>query len=221
MPEVVLRRDDVGAVMVEVAILLPIVVIVLFGSVDLLYAFYQWNAAAKAAAVGARIATVSDPVAFGLNDLSNQALLNGVRPGSPMPVFTVTCDGASATCTCVGYCTGLTPNSYNSAAMNRVVFGRHSASCRDATSYYDTGMCDVLPTITVSNVVIIYRQTGLGYAGRPGGPMPTITVSLQNMKFQLFFLSPILGTTIAMPAMTTTLTAEDLCSRGDSGSCGS
>jgi Flp pilus assembly protein TadG len=216
-----LRHDDRGASLVEVALLLPIVITVLFGSVDLLYAFYQWNAAAKAVEVGARIAAVSDPVASGLNGLSNQALFNGWATGSPMPGFTVICDGEQATCICAGACTGLAANSYNSVAMNRIVFGRHSAACREATSYYTTGMCDVLPAITAKNVVITYQQSGLGYAGRPGGPVPTITVSLQNMKFQLFFLRPLLGTTFAMPAMTTTITGEDLCSSGSNGACGS
>ncbi len=80
-----LRHDETGAVFVELAILLPIVITVLFGSVDLLYAFYQWNAAAKAVEVGARIAAVSDPVAAGLNRLSNQTVLNGVAMRGRMP----------------------------------------------------------------------------------------------------------------------------------------
>jgi Flp pilus assembly protein TadG len=221
MATMTLQRDDRGALLVEVAVLLPIVITVLFGSVDLLYAFYQWNAAAKAVAVGARIAAVSDPVAAGLNNLSNQALFSGWATGSPMPGFTVICDGEQATCTCAGACTGLPANSYNSAAMNRIVFGRHGAACRESTSYYTSGMCDVLPSITTRNVVVKYQQSGLGYAGRPGGPVPTITVSLQNMKFQLFFLRPLLGATFAIPAMTTTITGEDLCSGGSNGSCGS
>ena len=43
-----LWRDETGAVLVEVTILLPIVIGILCGSIDFLYAFYQWNAAAKA-----------------------------------------------------------------------------------------------------------------------------------------------------------------------------
>ena len=105
--------------------------------------------------------------------------------------------------------------------MDRIVFGRGSAACGDAKSYYATGMCDVLSSITTDNVIVVYSQTGLGYAGRPGGPIPTITVSLQNMYFQFFFVSALFGVQIAMPAMTTTITAEDLCSGGGVGSCGS
>ena len=70
--------EDSGAVFAEFAVLLPVVVTIVCGSIDFLYAFYQWNAAAKAAEVGARIAAVSDPVAADLNDLSNQAVMGGL-----------------------------------------------------------------------------------------------------------------------------------------------
>ena len=214
-----LQNDQRGAVFVELAILLPIVVTVFFGSIDLLYLLYQWNAAAKAVEVGARIAAVSDPVAAGLNGLSDQAVLNGTPPGGTMPLFSVSCDGRLATCTCSGTCVGMAENSYSAAAMNRLIFGRGSTSCGENRSDHSAGMCDLLWSITSANVVVVYQQTGLGYAGRPGGPVPTITVSLQNMQFELFFLSPFLGKSIAMPAMTTTITAEDLCSGGGMGSC--
>ncbi len=215
-----LSRDEAGAVLVEVSILLPVIIMVLLGSIDFLYAFYQWNAAAKAVEVGARIAAVSDPVAGGLNDLSNQVVLSGLAtPMQPMPAYQVACDGGAEACTCTGTCTGLAPNSFNTSAMNRIVFGRGSASCDDAVSYYATGMCDILPIITPANVKVIYTQTGLGYAGRPGGPVPTITVSLQHLHFQFFFLSYLLGKDMPMPAMATTITAESLCAGGDG--CGS
>jgi hypothetical protein len=213
------RRDESGAVFAEFALLLPMIVLVVCGSIDFLNAFYQWNAAAKAVEVGARIAAVSDPVVPNLNNLSNQAVLNGSVPGGPLPSFTVVCRNDA--CSCTGTCTGLAPNSFNRAAMDRIVFGRGSHACGDATSYYATGMCDILPSITAANVVITYNQTGLGYAGRPGGPLPTIAVSLQDMRFQFFFLTPLLGVNIGIPPMTTTFTAEDLCSSGNSGACGS
>jgi Flp pilus assembly protein TadG len=214
-----LWQDECGAVFAEFAILLPVLVTIVCGSVDFLYAFYQWNAGAKALQVGARIAAVSDPVATGLRTLSNQAVLNGAAPGTIMPSFTVTC--SKGFCTCVGTCGAMPEDSFDADAMKRIVYGRGSTSCGDATSYYTTGMCDVLPSITPENVVLVYSQTALGYAGRPGGPVPTITLSLQNMRFRFFFLSSLLGIDIAMPAMTTTITAEDLCSGASTAACGS
>jgi hypothetical protein len=214
-----LWRDQEGAVFAEFAIMLPMIVLIVFGSIDFLYAFYQWNAAAKAVVLGARIAAVSDPVAPGLNQLSSQALLAGAMPGTVMPAFTVTCRKGS--CTCVGVCTGMLENSFNTAAIDRIVFGRGRSTCGQAGSYDTIGMCDVLPSITPDNVVIVYKQSGLGYAGRPGGPLPTIEVSLENMRFQLFFLNSFIGLHLAMPAVAATMTAEDLCSGVGSSFCGS
>jgi hypothetical protein len=210
-------RDQDGAVLVEVTVVMTIMFVFILGSIEFLFALYQWNAATKAVQIGARIAAVSDPVAAGLNNLSLAVVSAAVPPGSAMPNFVITCDGASASCTCdtVGACPGV--GGYDQAAMNTIVFGRGSSSCFDATSYYDTGMCDIFPRIRPENVVIVYAQTGLGYAGRPGGPVPTITVSIQKLPFQFYFLSGLRGfKDIMMPALTTSITAEDLSSSAPS-----
>jgi Flp pilus assembly pilin Flp len=205
-------RDQQGSVMVEVTIMLSIALVLVLGAIDFLLLFYQWNAAAKAVQTGARLAAVSDPVASGLNNLSQAVMSASVPPGAAMPNFVVTCDGRTATCTCNGVnaCRG----GYDRAAMNTIVFGRGSSSCSDAKSADVVGMCDIFPRITPANVKIVYAQTGLGYAGRPGGPMPTITVSLQNLPFQFFFLRGLMGFhDFQIPASTVSLTAEDLSAR--------
>jgi len=70
---------------------------------------------------------------------------------------------------------------------------------------------------TPANVVIVYAQTGLGYADRPGGPMPTISVSLQNLPFQFFFLRGLMGfRDLQIPASTVSTTAQDLASHAPS-----
>jgi Flp pilus assembly protein TadG len=204
-------RDKAGAVLVEVTVVLALMFVVILGSIDLLFAFYQWNAASKAVQIGARIAAVSDPVAIGLNGLSTAVVNSFVSPGSVMPSFVVRCESKAAACRCIGACAGV--GSYNPAAMNTIIFGRGSSSCTDATSFYRAGMCDIFSRITSANVVIIYTQTGLGYAGRPGGPAPTITISIEDLPFQFFFLSGAMGFgNIQIPALTTSITAEDLAS---------
>lgn len=214
-------HDQTGAVFAEFAILLPVVVIIVCGSIDFLYAFFQLNAAAKAVEMGARIAAVSDPVAAGLNNLPNEAILNGAELKGQLPSFTVVCSDDK--CSCSGTCTGMIDNPFDAAAMNRIVYGRarNTTTCGNAPSSYTIGMCNLLPSITPANVVIVYSQTALGYAGRPGGPVPTITVSLRNMQFHFFFLTALFGLRIAIPPMTTTVTAQDLCSAGGNGACGS
>ena len=210
-------RDQHGAVMVEVTIMLSITLILVFGAIDFLLLFYQWNAAAKAVQIGARLAAVSDPVASGLNRISQAVVGASVAPGAAMPNFVVTCDGRTASCTCNGVnaCRGI--KGYDGAAMNTIVFGRGSSSCSDAKSGDGVGMCDIFSRITPTNVKIVYAQTGLGYAGRPGGPTPTITVSLQHLPFQFIFLRGLMGFhDLQIPASTVSLTAEDLSSRAPS-----
>jgi hypothetical protein len=214
MPLNHLLRDQCGAVMVEVTIMLSITLVLVLGGIDFLLLFYQWNAAAKATQIGARLAAVSDPVASGLNGLSRAVVSESVPPGGAMPKFIVTCDGRTATCTCNGEraCRGV--KGYNSAAMNTIVFGRGNSSCSNAKSADRVGMCHIFSRITPANVKIVYEQTGLGYAGRPGGPMPTITISIQNLPFRFYFLGGLIGfRDLQIPASTTSITAEDLSSR--------
>ena len=140
-----LMRDERGGVLVEVTALIPILLVFVLGGVDFLFAFYQWNAAGKAVERGARIAAVSNPVADGLNSLSNAVLSSSVIPGDPMPsnAFTVTCNGNTQGCNCSGTCTDF--GSYNLAAMRTIVFGRqgsNATSCpASVVSAYNIGMC--------------------------------------------------------------------------------
>jgi Flp pilus assembly protein TadG len=211
-----LLRDQNGGVLVETTIMLSIVLVFVLGSVDFLFAFYQWNAAAKAVELGARVAAVSNPLANGLNALSTSVVNSSIHLGDAMPAFTVTCNaGGGASCSCSGTCTGV--SGYNAAALNTMIFGRGSTACGDATSPYKAGMCDIFPRIQAANVRVVYAQTGLGYAGRNGGPVPTITVSIQNLPFQFFFLGGLLGFgNINMPGLQTTITGEDLSSSAPS-----
>lgn len=204
-----LCNDQDGGALVEATIVIVLFLVFVLGSVDFLMAMYQWNAAAKAAAVGARIAAVSSPVASDLSSLTGME--GGELPGtSPPASFTTrTCSGGTGSCNGGG--------TYSVTAMNTIVFGRGSAACGDATSFYTTGMCDIFSRIQPANVVVSYTFTGLGFAGRPGGPVPTITVTIQNIPFQFFFLGGLLGfSNINIPPMTTTITGEDLSSSAPS-----
>jgi len=206
-------RDQGGNVLVEVTIMIPILFTFLLGAVDFLNAYIQWNEATKAVEVGARIAAVSDPVATGLSTNANNPLVNnapvniatgwvsatcpvGTISSTCLPAFQVACDGATQACTCTsGTCTGM--GAYSSAAMNLIVYGRDGKNkCGDATSYYFAGICDIfntVPSISATNVKVVYTQTGLGFVGRRNGAVPTITVELQNVPFQFFFLKGLLG----------------------------
>lgn len=199
-----LARDRNGGVLVEATVVIPILLVFVLGSVDFLLAFFQWNLTNKAVQLGARIAAVSDPVSSDLSGMSG--LGDGVLPGQPMPAFRRECSTSDAT-GANGTCTG---GRYSAAAMRRIVFGEPDAI---ACANNSTGMCKLYPSITAANVTVVYAQTGLGYAGRPGGPVPTITVSVRNLPFRFFFLSGLMGIDgINSPTMTTTITGEDLSS---------
>ena len=77
-------------------------------------------------------------------------------------------------------------------------------------------MCQLFPRITPQNVIVEYthKQPGLGFAGRPGGPLPSITVRLTGLTFDFVVLDKMLGLPqISMSGLAATATAEDLSGR--------
>ena len=95
--------------------------------------------------------------------------------------------------------------------MNTLVYGRGQTSCGSLGADQFAGMCDVYGKILPANVIVTYRQSGLGFAGRPGGPVPTITVQLTGLTYNLAFLGTLLGgAQISMPALSATVTGEDM-----------
>jgi hypothetical protein len=210
-----LHRDENGSVLVEATVMLSIMILFILGSVDFLLAFYDWNAATKAVQVGARLASVSNPVAKGVQFFSSSLLSRTNRPGTPLPPFRILCDGAAQTCNCNGSC----PEGvigFDSNALNTIVYGRGSQSCGDAKASSSVGMCDVLGRIAPANVRVEYVEPaapiGLGYVGRPGGPVPTIKVSLQKLPIRFFFLNHLFGGDGWTLNVSSTSTAEDLSS---------
>src|SRR6202007_475172 len=78
MLKLFIRSED-GATMVEMAIAMTLLLTLTLGFVDFGYAFYQWNAATKAVQIGARIASISDPVSTALANAAPTS-----NPGAPV-----------------------------------------------------------------------------------------------------------------------------------------
>lgn len=206
------RRQTAGAALVEFTILVFALILLTGGIVDFGFALFQWNAATKALQQGVRLAAVSNPVSSDLKTMTG--LEGGALPGDPFPDFTRVCTGASASCSNGG--------TYDAAAMRTIVYGRGEVACGSVASSQIAGMCDVFWRVAPANVSITYRQTGLGFAGRPGGPVPTITMQLTGLSFTLPFLNGVVGLApITIPAMRTSATAEDMCTveRNANGTC--
>ncbi len=200
-----LRHRNDGAAMVEFSIVVGLLLTISSGLVEFGMIFYQWNSASKAAQLGARLAAVSSPVSSDLSTLTGTE--NGALPGDPFPFFERICNGATASCSGGG--------TYDPVAMNTLVFGRGDSTCQTVGADGYPGMCDVFPRIQASNVIVTYRHTGLGFAGRPGGPVPTVTVELTGLTYNFVFLDGLLGFgPIQLPNVRTTVTGEDLSTLG-------
>lgn len=189
--------DRAGAVMAEFALSGIFIIMVLMSIVELTSALWVWNSAAKAVQMGARLAAVSAPVSSDLTTMTG--LEGGATPGSAMPYFVRVCNGATASCS---------GGTYSASAMNWIVRGSDGV-CGSTAGV--RGICDLYPRIQPQNIVITYEQTGMGFAGRPGGPVPSITVRVQNLQFS----TPVLGifsglVNLTMPPFQTTVSGEDL-----------
>jgi Flp pilus assembly protein TadG len=193
-----LLRSDRAASAVEFAMVLPLLLLLIFGIIDI--GRYMWtiNQAEKATQMGVRYAVVSDPVA---NVINTDFVSFGIAGGDPVP--TATFDNAVCTntsCTVVG--AGGIDTSRNATAFTQIV----------------TWMQKFLPVIQPSNVKVTYQNVGLGYSGDPINPnvAALTTVELTGLTFQPLLL---FGGSINLPPIKASLTLEDgECST--TGDCG-
>lgn len=187
-----LRLDHSGSSAAEFALVLPLLILFLFGIIDGGRFLWETNKAEKATQVGARMAVVTDVISTGLGT-QNYVGVGGLTQGDPIPagaISTITC--TETACTCTGSCpTGFA--TADTTSFDRIV----------------QRMSNMKPDIDASNVTIQYRGSGLGYAGDPNGmdPAPLVTVELNGVQFRPLILFNAVALTL--PAFTTTLTAED------------
>lgn len=200
-------KSEDGAAMVEMAIVSTLLFALTLGFVDFGYALYQWNAATKAVQIGARLASISDPIATALTSAAPTT-----TPGAPVVAaaygpFVCTYTAGTGACSNGG--------TFNAANFSRIFRGdtanTNNDACPALAANQRPGMCQFFPGLLRANVVITYSATGLGYQTRLGGPVPTVTVSLQNMTYQFFFLGGLMGfNNLTMPSMLSTVTGEDM-----------
>lgn len=187
-----LRLDRTGASAVEFAMVLPLLILFLFGIIDGGRYLWEVNQAEKATQVGARVAVVTNVISTGLGTQSYVGI-GGLTQGDPIPASalgTITCTRTA--CTCTGAC----PSTYaaaDSAAFDTIV----------------TRMAYMKRDITANSVRISYRGSGLGFAGDPNGMeiAPLVTVELNGVQFRPITLFNAVA--FNLPPFRTTLTAED------------
>lgn len=195
-----LFKNTDGGVSVEASFILMIMVALTGATIEAGYAYFQWNGAQQAARHGARLAATSDPVSQTLGTMTG--LGNGVEAGDPMPDYTLSCDGRTASCN---------QGSFDSTAMNKIVFGPDNDKSCAKTRRERRGMCDVFNDVTKENIEITYTHSGLGTAGFPANPAPLITVKVTDMKFDFVLLDLFTPDSFStMPDVSVSIMAEDL-----------
>lgn len=195
-------KGEEGAVLVEGLLVLPILVLVMAAFVEFGFAMFQWNQTVKAVQIGARQLAVSDPI---LADMAAfTADLEDLDAGIAIPatVVSVSCGAGTTAC--------------DAAGMTRLIQGSDGACSSDLQGSV-SGMCDFFPLLSADNVRVTYQRAGLGYVGRPSGPVLSITVETFDMAFDFLILDALLGRgAITMPRHSVTITSEDLSTSGPS-----
>lgn len=191
-----LHRCCKGATAAEFAMVLPVLMLLIFGTIDGGRFLWKLNVEEKATQEGARFAAVTNMVPSGLATYKFPTG-SGVTPGTPVPktIFdSVTCGARedSGQPGCALASVGPSPG-YDGTAL---------ANIGDRMRRID-------PAITNNDFTVTYRNVGLGYAGNPYGPdvAPEITVTLRNQTFVP--ITSYLFLTIAMPVASSSITGED------------
>ena len=199
-----LLRDAKGASAVEYALVLPLLLLLLFGIVDAGRFAWEYNKAEKAAQVGARIAVVTDPIPGGLvaaryvgQTVGGVTLTQGdVIPAAALGLVRCSKSGGALSCSCTTAPCPATLTPIQSTGFNLMA----------------ARMRYMKPDIADTNIRVEYRGSGLGFAGDPNGMevAPLVTVSLTGLQFRSI-ASPLFGGQIGitMPDFRTSLTAED------------
>lgn len=187
-------RCEKAASAAEFALVLPLMLILLFGTIDVGQFLWAMNRAEKATQMGARYAIVTDPVSTELVDADFESA--DLPRGELIPADMLgNLECTRATCTCTACEIDVGPG-VNTASFDGIV----------------ARMQAMYPDIEADDVRVAYRGSGFGSAGDTGGTetmeiSPLVTVSLTGLQFVP--ITTLLFADITLPAFSTTLPAED------------
>lgn len=199
-------RDQNGATLPELAMVMPLFLLIFMGMIDFGRMAFHYVAAERAMNIASRVAAVRPPVCAGVPETH-------VRPstvsGTP-PEFGTSCRAGAGICADPGTvsCSG-------------------TATSATATEIWALVQGAMPVSADVSNLSFSYAyDSNLGFLGGPY--VPVVTVGLQNVDFE--FLTPLgglvaltgaaadpsLAATVPFPPMSVSLPGEDLA-QGSSG----
>lgn len=182
------RKNESGATLVEATLVFAMMMILTFGLIEFGLVLYQYNAAEKATAVGARFIATRGPVVTGLPDCGPGVNVNGMNAGArcPSTSWETVCNASAPSGGC------------QATVLNALV----------------TEMQRFDPNIEAQNVQVVLRGAGLGFVGR-GSPVPMVTVRLTGMQYNFITLDDLLSFgTLTMPGFDATVVGEDLNGAG-------
>lgn len=195
-----LRACESGTTLVELALLIPLYLLIFLGIIDFGRMAFHYVSMEKAMQVAARVATVRPPVCPGV-PTSNA---RGTSTVTPAPHFGTKCSAGTGICSDPGVisCSGSMANATANEIWT-IVNGTFPNSA------------------TAANLLFTYSyNSNLGFLGGPY--VPDVTVEVQNLNFE--FVNPLgvlvgmatgtaptsLGNDIPFPALSVTLPGEDL-----------
>lgn len=200
-----LARDERGTTLVELAIVLPLFLLLFFGLIDFGRLGFEYVMTGKATDIATRIAVVRPAACPGVPTTNARG---PVAAGTVPPRFGTNCGAGGSVCADPGTitCAGSAANA-TSAEIWAAISG-------------------VMPTgATQANLRFSYAyDPNLGFLGGPYVPM--VTVEISNLSFQ--FATPLgglaqltgntlgVGPTITFPSMSVSLPGEDLA-QGNNG----
>jgi hypothetical protein len=191
-----LFRCSKAASSAEFALVLPLLLLLLFGIIDAGRFMWEYNRAEKATQMGVRYAVVTDMVPAGLESHSF-SISDGIAQGTAVPSAnfdSIECNNTDCPpANCVGTVCASIDGTYDASAFQNIV----------------TRMSYMYPQIAPSNVTVTYKHVGLGFAGDPDGPdvSALVTVALNGLEFHP--ITCLVLCTIQMPSFRAALTLED------------
>lgn len=197
-----LVRDTRASSAAEFALVLPLLLIFLFGMIDVGRLMWTWNRAEKATQMGARYAVATDMVPNGLSAYSF-VVSGGLAQGDLIPQSSF--GGASCAIN-----SGAVSCSCNTGATCPSPLVSNSANALTSFNNIVNRMHLFMPEIGSANVTVDYDYSGLGYAGDPNGSdvSPLVRVSLKQLTFQpMVFM--LFNSSITLPSFSAALTMED------------
>jgi hypothetical protein len=182
-----------GVALTEALIVFPIMLLAVAVCVEFTYVMFQWNSAAKAMQLGARRLIVSDPVT---TDFATVFAFDSTAPGGELisadSTIRSVCGAGAAACA--------------AGRLEWLVNGGGAGTVWPGLRAY-------YPSIELDDIRVTYEQSGLGFNGRPSGPVVTVRLEMMADRIGLLALGTRLGIPdFIFPPFTVTATSEDLCS---------